>query len=129
MTVHNPLRPHWLCCFCGADWPCHTRRQELRAEYAGAPISLSVSLAGCFAQAAADLPHLPAGWLHNRMLGWLHEPVGSAPYSSPDLLVDAYEVAKEHTPDQWGHCPTCGGPDTCWVRLDPRGPGIVVPLP
>lgn len=129
MTVHNPLRPGWTCCFCGADWPCRTRRQELRAEYAGAPFSLPTVLAGWLVQAALDLPHLPAGWLRNRMLGWLHEPATPAPYTSPDLLVAAYEVAKEHLPDRWGRCPVCGGPGECWVRLDPRGPGLVVPLP
>jgi len=59
MTVHNPLRPHWICCFCGADWPCHTRRQELRAEYASAPISLSVTLAGYFTRDPGIVVPLP----------------------------------------------------------------------
>ncbi|MBQ0905779.1 MULTISPECIES: flavin reductase [unclassified Micromonospora] len=70
MTNHLPITPAWTCGGCGADWPCHTRRRELRAEYDRAPVSLTLYLAAQLVEAAHDLTHVPAGHLHYRFLGW-----------------------------------------------------------
>ncbi|SIS03672.1 flavin reductase [Micromonospora avicenniae] len=70
MTTHLPVTPAWTCGGCGADWPCQTRRCELRAEYQRAPVSLALYLAAQLVDAAQDLSHVPAGHLHHRFLGW-----------------------------------------------------------
>ncbi|WP_112726796.1 flavin reductase [Micromonospora noduli] len=70
MTTHHPIKPAWTCGGCAGEWPCHTRRRELRAEYDRAPVSLALYLAAHFVDAAEDLAHVPAGNLHYRFLGW-----------------------------------------------------------
>ncbi len=70
MTTHLPVKPAWSCGGCGADWPCQTRRRELRAEYDRAPVSMALYLAAQLVDAAQDLAHVPAGNLHHRFLGW-----------------------------------------------------------
>ncbi|MFE9960407.1 hypothetical protein [Micromonospora sp. NPDC005299] len=52
-------------------WPCDTRRQELRAEFAGAPVSLALYVGAQLAGAAEDLHWVLAGLLHRRFLGWV----------------------------------------------------------
>ncbi|GAB2964795.1 hypothetical protein GCM10027280_62070 [Micromonospora polyrhachis] len=129
MSWHNPLRPYWTCTGCDADWPCPTKRRELFAEYQGAMISLSIYLASQLVEAAPELDYIPAGWLHNRFLGWIRHPAEPLPHSATDVLVSTYDLVTEHTIDHQGCCPTCGDPDTCWVRINPAGPAIAVPLP
>ncbi|MFC0027941.1 flavin reductase [Micromonospora chaiyaphumensis] len=70
MTTHLPIRPAWTCGGCAGEWPCQTRRRELRAEYDRAPVSLALYLAAQLVDAAQDLAHVPAGHLHYRFLGW-----------------------------------------------------------
>jgi hypothetical protein len=70
MTTHLPVTAAWTCGGCGADWPCQTRRRELRAEYDGAPVSLALYLATQLVNATHDLPEIAAGHLHHRFLGW-----------------------------------------------------------
>jgi hypothetical protein len=69
--MHGPVLPIWTCGGCGAPWPCRTRRQELIAEYAGAPVSLSIYMASHLMAATRDMSWAPAGTLHRRFLGWL----------------------------------------------------------
>ncbi|MEV0878630.1 flavin reductase [Micromonospora echinofusca] len=71
MTKHHAIRPDWTCGGCVGEWPCRTRRRELRAEYDRAPVSLALYLAAQFVDAAQDLAHAPADQLHQRFLGWL----------------------------------------------------------
>ncbi|MEU4640493.1 hypothetical protein [Micromonospora sp. NPDC023814] len=70
MTTHGPMLSIWSCGGCGAPWPCRTRRQELRAEFADAPMSLALYMGAQFVRAAEDLTWAPAGTLHRRFLGW-----------------------------------------------------------
>ena len=49
------------CGGCDLPWPCPTRRRELRAEYADAPVSLALYLGSYLVQAAEDMPWAPAG--------------------------------------------------------------------
>lgn len=70
MTSHLAVRPSWICSGCGADWPCATRRGQLRAEFATAQMSLSLYLAACMVDAAYDQPRVSAGVLYSRFLGW-----------------------------------------------------------
>ncbi|RAO46280.1 hypothetical protein [Micromonospora saelicesensis] len=49
------------CGGCGADWPCETRRRELRAEYDRAPVSLALYLAAQLVDAAQDLNQVITG--------------------------------------------------------------------
>ncbi len=76
MSAHCALRPKWLCAACGGPWPCFTRRQQLAAEYEGAPTSLSIYLAKSMVEAAYDLPDRPAGLIYEQFLGWLGPPLG-----------------------------------------------------
>ncbi len=71
MSTHNPVRPTWRCVGCGGPWPCPTRQRELRAEFTGATVSLSLYLAGMFVDAVQDLPHAPSGELYRRFLAWV----------------------------------------------------------
>ncbi|MET8249805.1 flavin reductase [Micromonospora sp. NPDC005197] len=71
MTNHLPITPAWTCGGCDADWPCHTRRREMRAEYDEASVSLALYLAAQLVDAAQDLAHVRAGLLHHRFLGWI----------------------------------------------------------
>jgi hypothetical protein len=70
VSAHIAIRPTWICAGCGQDWPCATRRAELRAEYTRSAVSLGLYLSSCHAEAAADLRTRPAGELHHRFLGW-----------------------------------------------------------
>ncbi|MGR6318199.1 hypothetical protein [Micromonospora soli] len=70
MTTHGPVMPIWSCGGCDLPWPCPTRKQELRAEYANAPVSLALYLGSYLVQATEDMPWTPAGVLHRRFLGW-----------------------------------------------------------
>lgn len=70
MTTHGPVLPVWTCGGCAQPWPCPTRRQELRAEFDGAPVSLTIYMGSYFAWAAEDLTWMTAGALHARFLGW-----------------------------------------------------------
>ncbi|MFI5494639.1 flavin reductase [Actinoplanes sp. NPDC051859] len=70
MSLHQPVRPRWICSGCGADWPCPTRRQQLTAEYAGARVSLMVYLTACFVQACEDAQAETVGDLYHRFLSW-----------------------------------------------------------
>ncbi|WP_433308236.1 hypothetical protein ACQP0U_17260 [Micromonospora sp. CA-269861] len=70
MTVHGPVMPIWSCGGCGLPWPCLTRKRELRAEYADAPVSLALYLGSYLVQAIEDMPWTPAGVLHCRFVGW-----------------------------------------------------------
>ncbi|WP_446213432.1 hypothetical protein [Micromonospora sp. IBSANI012] len=79
MTNHGPVMPIWSCGGCNAPWPCPTRRRELRAEFADAPVSLALYLGAYLVQAAEDLTWVPAGTLHRRFLGWTREADGTAP--------------------------------------------------
>jgi hypothetical protein len=71
VTDHGPVLPIWSCGGCGAPWPCRTRRQELQAEFVGAPMSLALYMGAQFVRAAEDLTWAPAGTLHRRFLGWI----------------------------------------------------------
>ncbi|MEQ4302498.1 hypothetical protein ABNF97_14065 [Plantactinospora sp. B6F1] len=128
MTEHDPVGPDWICATCAADWPCPSRRRELRAEFGPLRGSLGAYLGNVLAVAAEDLRHVPAGWLHNRFVAW-HRPDEPVPYTSVDILLRSAELADAHSPDQAGRCPVCGDPELCWVRLHPGGPGFLIPLP
>ncbi|MEV1145279.1 hypothetical protein [Micromonospora sp. NPDC049799] len=73
MTTHGPVMPIWSCGGCCLPWPCPTRKRELRAEYADAPVSLHLYLGSYLVQATEDMPWTPAGVLHRRFLGWTSE--------------------------------------------------------
>jgi hypothetical protein len=122
MTQHNPVAPSWICTGCGGEWPCRTRRTELRAEFDGSRVSLSLYMAQFFVVAAEDLRYVPGGLLHNRFVGWIRHPEEPIPYTSVDILLHGQALAVEHLPDSAGRCPSCGDQDNCWVRLNPTGP-------
>ncbi|MEU7172907.1 hypothetical protein ABZ949_15650 [Micromonospora tulbaghiae] len=73
MTTHGPVMPVWSCGGCDLPWPCPTRRRELRAEFADAPVSLALYLGAYLVQATEDMPGAPAGALHRRFVGWTRE--------------------------------------------------------
>ncbi|GAB3797730.1 hypothetical protein GCM10027605_08290 [Micromonospora zhanjiangensis] len=70
MSTHHPIKPAWTCDGCAGEWPCQSRRRELRAEYDHAPVALALYLAAQLVDAAQDLAPVPAGHLHYRFLGW-----------------------------------------------------------
>lgn len=72
MNDHNPTRPGWRCQWCNDHWPCSTYQKWTLARYRGpAAVPLAMYLAACMVEAAADMPHAPAGDLCVRFLGWL----------------------------------------------------------
>ncbi|MER5607565.1 hypothetical protein AB0F93_10135 [Micromonospora tulbaghiae] len=73
MTTHGPVMPVWSCGGCDLPWPCPTRRRELRAEFADAPVSLALYLGAYLVQATEDVPGAPADALHRRFVGWTRE--------------------------------------------------------
>ncbi|MGC1209863.1 MAG: hypothetical protein WA890_01135 [Micromonospora sp.] len=79
MTTHGPVLPIWSCGGCGLPWPCPTRKRELRAEYADAPVSLALYLGSYLVQATENMPWTPAGVLHRRFLGWIRQVERSTP--------------------------------------------------
>jgi hypothetical protein len=44
---------------------------QLLAEYHDASTSLTLFMASCFVQAAAELPNHPSGELYERFIGWV----------------------------------------------------------
>jgi rubrerythrin len=129
MSDHEPSVPEWTCRECGADWPCVTRRGEISDAFADQYTSMVMYLAYTMLQAAEDLRHIPAGWLHNRFVGWTNDPDDPAPFTSVDILINGYKLANDHSPDADGKCPVCGDPADCWVRINPDGPGFLIPVP
>lgn len=75
---HSPVSPTWSCAGCGREWPCPARREELLTEYAGDSLSLLVYLGDKLIAAVADLPQVPAGRLHHRIVGWARSAVVGA---------------------------------------------------
>ncbi|MEV0154038.1 hypothetical protein AB0H57_09905 [Micromonospora sp. NPDC050686] len=73
MTTHGPVLPIWSCGGCDLPWPCPTRKRELRAEYADAPVSLALYLGSYLVQATEDMSWAPAGALHRRFIGWTRQ--------------------------------------------------------
>jgi hypothetical protein len=75
VSAHNPMARKWTCLGCGEPWPCRTRQRQLRAQYAGAPVSLALLLGAAMIEAAGEpdgeLRHDPAGALYTRFVGWL----------------------------------------------------------
>jgi hypothetical protein len=71
VSTHEPVIPLWTCGGCGLGWPCATRRTELRAEFEGAPVSLSIYMGSHLVSASQDLAWVPAGRLHYRFVGWI----------------------------------------------------------
>ncbi|MFG1888720.1 hypothetical protein ACGFIR_12725 [Micromonospora sp. NPDC049051] len=69
-TPHWPVPPDWECGGCASDWPCLTRRRELRMEFADSPVALALHLDAQLVRAMHDLGDLPAEHLHRRFLGW-----------------------------------------------------------
>ncbi|WP_432956149.1 hypothetical protein [Micromonospora haikouensis] len=76
---HLPARPIWLCRVCGGPWPCSPARRRLLHEYADAPVTLAVHLAGLMLEAGEQLnqayPYTAPSpeTLHRRFLGWLRD--------------------------------------------------------
>ncbi|WP_307868024.1 hypothetical protein [Micromonospora sp. C95] len=93
MTTHGPVLPVWSCGGCDLPWPCPTRRRELCAEYADAPVSLALYLGGYLVQAAEDMPWAPAGALHRRFIGWTRQPP-EAPQRSHSKRADTTTPAR-----------------------------------
>ncbi|SCG55692.1 hypothetical protein GA0070609_3073 [Micromonospora echinaurantiaca] len=86
--------PIWNCGGCDLPWPCPTRKRELRAEYAGAPVSLALYLGSYLVQAAEDMPWTPAGALHRRFVGWIRQtarPAQAVQRRSKSAAPDRYE--------------------------------------
>jgi len=73
VSIHNPVRPAWSCTGCGEPWPCATRRQQLRAEFMDASVSLALAMSAQLITAVEDQPHAPAGSLYLQFLGWIRQ--------------------------------------------------------
>ncbi|WP_234361331.1 hypothetical protein [Plantactinospora sp. BB1] len=129
MSDHEPSIPEWTCGGCGAEWPCVIRRQELTVEFAGSYTAKMLYLACLLMEAAEDLCHVPAGWLYNRFVGWTYDADDLFSFTPVDILINGYRLANDHSPDVNRRCPVCGDLSDCWVRINPDGPGFLIPLP
>jgi hypothetical protein len=67
---HQPLRPSWRCAFCGDEWPCRRRRDELTAECGQSRVRLAFYMAAFFSDALDDHPQVTPRDLYQRFLGW-----------------------------------------------------------
>ena len=52
------IRPLWLCRVCAGPWPCQPARLLLLLEYRRDRVALSIYMASCLFDAAADLLRL-----------------------------------------------------------------------
>ncbi|MDW3847079.1 hypothetical protein NMK34_10750 [Micromonospora sp. BRA006-A] len=73
---HVAIRPLWLCRVCAGPWPCQPARLLLLLEYRRDRVALSIYMAGCLFDAAADLlrlnpdPGPRPGELFHRFVAW-----------------------------------------------------------
>ncbi|WP_343443453.1 hypothetical protein [Micromonospora schwarzwaldensis] len=76
MRPHVPMRPRWLCRVCAGPWPCQPARLLLLMDYRRDRVALSVYLASCLFEAAADLLNLNPDpqELFDRFVGWAARP-------------------------------------------------------
>jgi hypothetical protein len=66
IAYHLPTRPAWTCVVCGDDYPCATRRAQLREDFRTAPVQFALFMSVYFMNATADLPGVPPDELHAR---------------------------------------------------------------
>lgn len=106
---HLPMRPAYLCCACGAPWPCSPAKLALLAEYHGNRLSLVFYLVVAMRELVSDTLALgrqpDLARLHRRFLGWLtvggpsrsrpppESPSESSPESSPERRLSDGSVA------------------------------------
>lgn len=68
---HLPMRPLWGCDTCQAEWPCHSARLALLAEYHADRVALRVYLAALMAEADVHLSQVHRNAdLYRRFLDW-----------------------------------------------------------
>lgn len=102
MTTHGPVMPIWSCGGCDLPWPCPTRKRELRAEYADAPVSLALYLGFYLVQAAEDMAWMPAGPLHRRFLGWTRKADRTTPAVQQWSTATVPAIPHRDEPEQHG---------------------------
>jgi hypothetical protein len=73
-SLHEPRRPSWRCVACHDEWPCSSRRQELRAEAGGSQLELALLMARYFGEAVNDHPTAMVDLLYARFFGWVRRP-------------------------------------------------------
>jgi hypothetical protein len=75
---HQPHRPGWTCCQCGADWPCETYRDHLRQSLQGDRSAIQSLMATHYSMMLAELREEAA--VYDRLFGWArHEGVRRPP--------------------------------------------------
>lgn len=65
---HQPHRPGWACCQCGADWPCTTYRDHLRQSLQGDRSAIQSLMATHYPMMLAELREESA--VYDRLFGW-----------------------------------------------------------
>nr|MDT0662261.1 flavin reductase [Micromonospora sp. DSM 115978] len=83
--LHGPSRPGWTCVSCGDEWPCGSRKRQLRELFEGSRASLANYMSGYLKDAIVDLDGLAPEQVFNRMLGWCRRPSSDRRRTRPDL--------------------------------------------
>ena len=69
-ALHGPSRPDWNCVACGAEWPCITRKRQVRELFAGDRGRMVTYMSAYLLDAHADLGHLSTIAISDRIVGW-----------------------------------------------------------
>jgi hypothetical protein len=65
---HQADKPSWDCGSGGRPWPCDPARERLRAEGAGTPLAVLMSM--YLEEAVAELPAAPPGEIFDWFIAW-----------------------------------------------------------
>jgi hypothetical protein len=65
---HIAGRPSWDCLACGKPWPCDRAREQLAGEMD--TVQLAMYAWVNLAEAAEDIPAMPADEMFERFLAW-----------------------------------------------------------
>ena len=74
-ALHGPARPEWVCIACRDDWPCVTRKRQLRELFQDNDAGLVGYLAQYLVDATGDLEQLSTIEVTDRLVGWCIRPL------------------------------------------------------
>ncbi|MEV1288330.1 hypothetical protein [Micromonospora sp. NPDC049679] len=73
--IHAPLRPSWLCTACGEEWPCITRKRQLKELLRCDVQRLRRYMHPYVPIALVELDELDEARVHERFVSWCGKPL------------------------------------------------------